>query len=149
MQYGLRIEKDMVIYVDHLGSENDSQWRLHRGQYELSDDAQIIQEMFITAAAKLKGRIIYSFAFNGWGTVWVTASKDIPIGFVGPLGCFHVALRHAHVQRVQKLEAERDIPVQKMLEEYYQKPFHSIVWEDLGPAWEFSPGETLTQTKLD
>lgn len=69
MQYGLKIKKDMVIYVDHLGPENDSQWRLHRGQYELFDDAQIVHEMFITAAAKMNGRIIFSFANNGSGTI--------------------------------------------------------------------------------
>ena len=142
MQYGVKLEKDMVIYIDHMGSEREGQWQLCRGGYQLSHDYQKTTTAFLSAAAKLD-EPIYSYSYNGRGTIWVTASYRVPLSFVGPFGSFVIALRHAHIERNCKLGAETlselDAPVKIMIEDYFQKSFHEITWDDLSPAWNINP----------
>lgn len=121
MQYGVKAENDMIIYIDHMGSEQEGQWQICHGGYQLSYDYQKTKSAFLSAAAKLD-KPIYSFSYNGRGTIWVTASYGVPLSFVGPFGCFEVALRYAHMERNQKLieeeKSEMEAPVRVMLEEY-------------------------------
>ena len=96
--YGMKRETDQVFFVDSVSGSSAIE-KMSEDGFAFSPNKEKMVRAFQDAVADLDEPVIFSYHYDDQNTVTVSAGKNVPSGYDGPINDFRTALIEARVTR--------------------------------------------------